>query len=126
MKTKNLKENKGIIISLKNEKYIPDLFGEYDGNLMRIEKILGVNIKGRGNIIEVSGEKSKFAKNVINDLYFQLIKGSKIGIEEVDAAIRMNGMNNKIDENKTIDFIIKTVKKNIRPRTHAQINYVEI
>ena len=69
MKSKNIKTENGLIIDLEDERLIPDLFGEYDGNLVRIEKTLGVNIRGRGKIIEVSGEESEFAESVIKDLY---------------------------------------------------------
>ena len=86
MKSKNIKAENGLIIDLEDERLIPDLFGEYDGNLVRIEKTLGVNIRGRGKIIEVSGEKSEFAESVIKDLYLQLTKGHRIGIEEVESA----------------------------------------
>ena len=38
----------------------------------------------------------------------------------------MNRSNDKIiRDSKAIDFIIKTTKKNIRPRTYTQIKYVE-
>ena len=126
MKSKNIKAENGLIIDLEDERLIPDLFGEYDGNLVRIEKTLGVNIRGRGKIIEVSGEKSEFAESVIKDLYLQLTKGYRVGIEEVDASIIMNRSNDKIiRDSKAIDFIIKTTKKNIRPRTYTQIKYAE-
>ena len=123
MKSANLKHNKGLIISIENEKLIPELFGQYDGNLSRIEKTLGVNIRCRGKIIEVSGSKSEFAKNVINDLYEQISNGYKISIEEVDASIKMN-IENMVDNKKIEDAIIKTVKKSIRPRTISQIKYI--
>ena len=123
MKSKNIKAENALIIDLEDERLIPDLFGEYDGNLVRIEKTLGVNIRGRGKIIEVSGEKSEFAESVIKDLYLQLTKGYRVGIEEVDASIIMNRSNDKIiRDSKAIDFIIKTTKKNIRPRLIRKLN----
>ena len=125
MKTAVTITNKGLIVSFDNEKLIPDLFGEYDSNLNRIEKLLDVNIKGRGKVIQVTGKNAEFARSVINDLYIQLKKGFIVGLEEVDASVRMNNGKNKRDKNILVDYIIKTLRKSIRPRTHSQISYVE-
>jgi len=117
---------KGLVIKFENDRLIPDLFGEYDGNLNRIEKLLNVNIRSRGKVLEIFGKNAELTQNVLNDLYRQLKKGFNVGFEEVDASIRMNNkINNEIDKSKLPDLLIKTIKKNIRPRTYAQIKYVE-
>ena len=126
MKSAESKIIKGLVIKFENEKLIPDLFGEYDGNLNRIEKLLNVDIRSRGKVLEIFGKNAELTHNVLNDLYRQLKKGFNVGFEEVDASIRMNNkINNEVDKSKLSDLLIKTIKKNIRPRTYSQINYVE-
>ena len=126
MKSAESKIIKGLVIKFENEKLIPDLFGEYDGNLNRIEKLLNVDIRSRGKVLEIFGKNSELTCNVLNDLYRQLKKGFSVGFEEVDASIRKNNkINNEVDKSKLSDLLIKTIKKNIRPRTYSQINYVE-
>ena len=117
--------DKNIIISFNNESLIPDLFGQFDKNLRRIEYLLNVNLHVRGKNVSISGEKILLAKNVLNDLYSQLEKGFDIGFEEVDASIRMNSEENnfirKMDSNTPL---IKTDKKTVRARTHTQNKYI--
>ena len=103
-----------IIISFNNESLIPDLFGQFDKNLRRIENLLNVNLHGRGKNVSISGEKVLLAKNVLNDLYGQLEKGFDIDSEEVDASIRMNSLDNnflkKMEDNTPL---IRTEKKTV-------------
>jgi len=119
----SLKSKKNIILSFNNEKLMPYLYGELDKNLHRIESILNVNLYSRGSNIEISGEKVKLAKEVLNDLYAQIKKGFEIGYEEVDASIRMNGdkINNSLKEEGTL---IVSSKKTIKARTHRQNEYI--
>ena len=126
MKSAESKIIKGLVIKFENEKLIPDLFGEYDCNLNRIEKLLNVDIRSRGKVLEIFGKNAELTHNVLNDLHRQLKKGFSVGFEEVDASIRMNNtIQNEVDKSKLSDLLIKTIKKNIRPRTYSQINYVE-
>ena len=119
----NIDEN--IVISFNNQKLIPDLFGQFDKNLRRIEYLLNVNLHGRGKNVSISGEKINLAKNVLNDLYEQLKKGFDIGFEEVDASIRMNSEKNNYTEKTAVDIpIIRTEKKIVRARTHTQKKYI--
>jgi phosphate starvation-inducible PhoH-like protein len=114
-----------IIISFNNESLIPNLFGQFDKNLRRIEYLLNVNLHGRGKNVSISGEKALLAKNVLNDLYGQLEKGFDIDFEEVDASIRMNSVeNNFIKKIGDETPLIRTEKKTVRARTHKQNEYI--
>ena len=117
--------DKNIVISFNNQELIPDLFGQFDKNLRRIESLLNVNLHGRGKNVSISGEKIHLAKNVLNDLYGQLKKGFDIGFEEVDASIRMNSEKNNYIEKTAVDIpLIRTEKKIVRARTHTQNKYI--
>ena len=122
--TQNIRD-KNIVISFNSEELIPDLFGQFDKNLRRIESLLKVNLHGRGKNVSISGEKIHLAKNVLNDLYGQLKKGFDIGFEEVDASIRMNSVeNNFLNKTEADITLIRTVKKTVRARTHKQNQYI--
>ena len=98
MKDTQNTRDKNIVISFNSEELIPDLFGQFDKNLRRIESLLKVNLHGRGKNVSISGDKVHLAKNVLNDLYGQLKKGFEIGFEEVDASIRMNIVENNSEQ----------------------------
>ena len=125
MKGSHNRVDSNIIISFNNESLIPNLFGQFDKNLRRIEYLLNVNLHGRGKNVSISGEKVLLAKNVLNDLYGQLEKGFDIDSEEVDASIRMNSVDNnflkKMEDNTPL---IRTEKKTVRARTHTQNQYI--
>ena len=125
MKDTQNTRDKNIVISFNNEELIPDLFGQFDKNLRRIESLLKVNLHGRGKNVSISGDKVHLAKNVLNDLYGQLKKGFDIGFEEVDASIRMNSVeNNFLNKTEADITLIRTVKKTVRARTHTQNQYI--
>ena len=105
--------DKNIVISFNNEELIPDLFGQFDKNLRRIESLLNVNLHGRGKNVSISGNEVNLAQKVLHDLYDQLKDGFEIGFEEIDASIRMNSVKNNLSKNiGTDNLLIKTVKKN--------------
>ena len=125
MKESHNRVDDNIIISFNNESLIPNLFGQFDKNLRRIEYLLNVNLHGRGKNVSISGEKVLLAKNVLNDLYGQLEKGFDIDFEEVDASIRMNSVeNNFIKKIGDETPLIRTEKKTVRARTHKQNEYI--
>ena len=125
MKESHNRVDNNIIISFNNESLIPNLFGQFDKNLRRIEYLLNVNLHGRGKNVSISGEKALLAKNVLNDLYGQLEKGFDIDFEEVDASIRMNSVeNNFIKKIGDETPLIRTEKKTVRARTHKQNEYI--
>ena len=126
MKDTQNTRDKNIVISFNSEELIPDLFGQFDKNLRRIESLLNVNLHGRGKNVSISGDKVHLAKNVLNDLYGQLKKGFDIGFEEVDASIRMNSVeNNFLNKTEADITLIRTVKKTVRARTHTQNQYIQ-
>ena len=125
MKGSQNSNDKNIIISFNKEEFIPELFGQFDKNLHRIESLLNVNLHGRGKNVSISGDEVHLAQKVLNDLYDQLKDGFEIGFEEIDASIRMNSVNNNLSKKlETDNLLIRTVKKTVRARTHRQNVYI--
>ena len=101
--------------------------GELNGNLKLLEKTFKVKIFQNGNKIVISGdeENTKKASNAIKDLYESTSKGVELSKEEIQMAINnnedLNLPSSSIDINENI---IKTPKKNIKPRGKNQNNYL--
>lgn len=101
--------------------------GELNGNLKLVEKTFKVKIFQNGNKIVISGdeEDTKKASNAIKDLYESTSKGVELSKEKIQMVINnnedLNPPSSSIDINENI---IKTPKKNIKPRGKNQNNYL--
>ncbi len=101
--------------------------GELNGNLKLLEKTFKVKIFQNGNKIVISGdeEDTKKASNAIKDLYELTSKGVELSKKKIQMVINnnedLNPPSSSIDINENI---IKTPKKNIKPRGKNQNNYL--
>jgi len=70
---------------------LPQLFGERDANLDRIERQLGVSLVSRGNRIAISGPSARtdVARTALAALYDRLKRGLEVDPGAVDAALRL-------------------------------------
>ena len=101
--------------------------GELNGNLKLVEKSFKVKIFQNGNKIVISGdeENTKKASNAIKDLYASTSKGIELSREKIQMAINNNEDLNLISSSLDIkENIIKTPKRNIKPRGKNQNNYL--
>jgi phosphate starvation-inducible PhoH-like protein len=69
---------------------LPQLFGERDRHLDRIERDLGVSVVSRGNRLAISGpqDRAELARVALAALYDRLQRGLDVDGGEVDAALR--------------------------------------
>ena len=67
------------------------LYGQFDENLARIERKLGVDIRSKGNQLSIKGPPSatEQARRAIDYLYELARKGAEISASEVDGALRI-------------------------------------
>ena len=105
------------------------LFGEHDSHLARIEQKLGVWITSRGNRLAITGrpEATGRTKAVLLELYDMLRRAVPVGLQEVDAALRMSGGADQAGEVTRLisdDTVIATQKRQIMPRSPNQAAYV--
>jgi len=98
--------------------------GEFNNNLKELEKITETKIYSRGNSILVknSSIKNELVKNAIIFLTDQLILNGTIEKKDIISSINKFMINEKTD--KKIEYIIKTPKKSVIPRSEKQKNYV--
>jgi phosphate starvation-inducible PhoH-like protein len=77
-----------IVLTFDNNKYASALYGQFDENLARIEKKLGLDLRSKGNQLSISGDPVA-AERALDYLYGLLQKGHELSQSEVDGAIRM-------------------------------------
>ena len=98
--------------------------GEFNNNLKELEKITETKIYSRGNsiLVKSSSTKNELVKNAIIFLTDQLILNGTIEKKDIISSISKFMINEKTD--KKIEYIIKTPKKSVIPRSEKQKNYV--
>ncbi|MGR3650409.1 MAG: PhoH family protein, partial [Roseovarius sp.] len=122
-------------VEFPDNKLLIDLCGEYDRNLAEIERVLGVQIVRRGNLLSVLGEEAPAAEatGVLNALYARLEGGKDVDFADVDRELRMGaddeatgGLDgDQLEMFKGGAVEIRTRKKLVEPRTDAQKAYVQ-
>jgi len=97
--------------------------GEFNNNLKELEKITDTNIYSRGNSILVknSSSKNEIVKNAIVFLFDQFINNGTIEKKDIISSVNKFMIEEKIDK---IEYIIKTPKKSVIPRSEKQKKYV--
>lgn len=70
---------------------VPLLFGEHGVHLARIEEILEVQIHSKGNEVVIAGahKQIQHARQVLEALWERISDDLEVGLDEVDAAIRI-------------------------------------
>ena len=101
--------------------------GEFNSNLQELEKLTNTNLYFRGNsiIIKSNEGKNEIIKNAIQFLAEQFINNGSIEKKDILSSINkfmIEEKNNKSNQN--IEYIIKTPKKSVIPRSEKQKNYV--
>ena len=125
---KNLKfvysDNDTLSIIFNNNEILMGVVGEFNNNLKELEKITETKIYSRGNsiLVKSSSAKNELVKNAIIFLTDQLILNGTIEKKDIISSINKFMINEKTD--KKIEYIIKTPKKSVIPRSEKQKNYV--
>ena len=125
-----------ISLELPSNSLIAVLVGHHSINLVKLEKMIDVNINLFGNQFNISGNKENVNKakliimNVYNKLSSNKLQISEFDFSNFETELRMiKGMtcksksNLKIDQNK--DFKFETWKKTIIPKSIGQNKYFE-
>ena len=101
--------------------------GEFNDNLKELEKITKTNIYSRGNSILIKSnlKKNELVKNAITFLTEQFIINGTIEKKDIISSVNKFMIDEKINSSeKNIEYIIKTPKKSVIPRSERQKNYV--
>ncbi len=120
-------DNNSLSIVFQDNDLLLGVVGEFNNNLKELEKLTNTSIYSRGNSILIKSDpkKNNLVKNAIQFLTNQfLINGN---IEKKDIISSVNKFmieENNNNTNKNIEYIIKTPKKSVIPRSEKQKNYV--
>jgi len=117
-------DNDTLSIIFSNNEILMGVVGEFNNNLKELEKITETKIYSRGNsiLVKSSSTKNELIKNAIIFLTDQLILNGTIEKKDIISSINKFMINEKTD--KKIEYIIKTPKKSVIPRSEKQKNYV--
>tara|TARA_Y100000590_G_scaffold15184_1_gene18282 strand:+ start:5128 stop:6135 length:1008 start_codon:yes stop_codon:yes gene_type:complete len=120
-------ENNTLSIIFQNNDLLLGVVGEFNNNLKELEKISKTNIYSRGNSILVKSDpkKNDLVKNAIQFLTDQFINNGTIEKKDIFSSVNKFMIDEKINSiGKNIEYIIKTPKKSVIPRSEKQKNYV--
>ena len=120
-------ENNTLSIIFRNNEMLLGVVGEFNNNIKELEKITETNIYSRGNSILVKSDpiKNNIIKNAIQFLTEQFLNNGTIEKKDIISSVNKFMIKEKISNTeKNIEYIIKTPKKSVIPRSEKQKNYV--
>ena len=130
-------ERSRVEVTFDRPQLLPQLFGEYDSNILALEERLGVYIHARGQkvVIEGSAEAVAHAREVLTELHSRVIRGEAIDTGLIDAVVAMSteptfsGIFRAEHDGGGADgggppIMIRTRNKTIVPRSQTQISYM--
>ncbi len=119
-------ENDTLSIIFQSNENLLGVVGEFNNNLKELEKLTNTNIYSRGNSILVKSttKNNEIIKNAIKFLNDRFIINGSIEKKDIISSINNFMINEKISSEKNLEYIIKTPKKSVIPRSEKQKNYV--
>ena len=119
-------DNDALSIIFQNNEVLLGVVGEFNNNIKELEKITNTNIYSRGNSILVKStpKNNELVKNAIKFLSEQFIINRTIEKKDIISSVNKFMIDEKINSKKNIEYIIKTPKKSVIPRSEKQKNYV--
>ena len=119
-------ENNTLSIIFQNNDLLLGVTGEFNNNLKELEKITETSLYSRGNSILVKSdpEKNNVVKNAIQFLTEQYLNNGTIEKKDIISSVNKFMINENKNIEKKIEYIIKTPKKSVIPRSEKQKDYV--
>ena len=119
-------ENDALSIIFQNNEILLGVVGEFNNNIKQLEEITHTNIYTRGNsiLVKSNAKKNELVKNAIKFLSEQFIENGTIEKKDIISSVNKFMIDEKINSSKNIEYIIKTPKKSVIPRSEQQKKYV--
>ena len=119
-------ENNTLSIIFQNNDLLLGVAGEFNNNLKELEKITKTSLYSRGNSILVKSdpEKNNLIKNAIQFLTEQFLNNGTIEKKDIISSINEFMIHENKNVEKKVEYIIKTPKKSVIPRSERQKDYV--
>jgi len=120
-------DNNTLSIVFQSNELLLGVLGEFNNNLKELEKITKTSIYSRGNSILLKNdqEKNELVKNAIQFLVNQFINNGTLEKKDIESSVNKFMIDEKFsNKSKNIEYIIKTPKKSVIPRSEKQKNYI--
>ena len=119
-------DDDSLSIVFQNNNVLSSVVGEFNNNVKELEKLTNTNIYTRGNSISVKGDQEKITliKNAIKFLTEQFIINGTIEKKDILSSVNKFMTSENKNRKEKIEFIIKTPKKSVIPRSEKQKDYV--
>ncbi len=119
-------DNDTLSVIFKYNEVLLGVVGEFNNNLKELEKITKTSIYSRGNSILVKStpKNNELVKNAIKFLSEQFIINGTIEKKDIISSVNKFMIDEEINSNKNVEYIIKTPKKSVIPRSEKQKNYL--
>ena len=119
-------ENNALSIIFQKNDLLLGVAGEFNNNLKELEKITQTSLYSRGNSILVKSdpEKNNLIKNAVQFLTEQFLINGTIEKKDIISSVNKFMINETNNSAKKVEYIIKTPKKSVIPRSEKQKDYV--
>ena len=119
-------ENNSLSVVFQDNNLLLGILGEFNKNLKELERLTKTNLYFRGNsiIIKSNPERNEIIKHAIQFLCDQFITNGSIEEKDIISSIDKFMISENNNSKKNIEYIIKTPKKSVIPRSEKQKNYV--
>jgi len=120
-------ENNTLSIIFQKNEMLLGVVGEFNNNIKELERITKTKIYSRGNsiLVKSNSEKNELIKNAVKFLSDQFKINGTIEKKDIISSVNKFMIDEKINNTaKNIEYIIKTPKKSVIPRSEKQKKYV--
>ncbi len=120
-------ENNALSIVFQSNELLLGVLGEFNNNLKELEKITNTSIYSRGNsiLLKNAPEKNELIKNAIQFLVDQFLNNGSLEKKDIESSVNKFMIDEKVtNKSGNVEYIIKTPKKSVIPRSEKQKNYI--
>ena len=120
-------ENNALSIVFQSNELLLGVLGEFNNNLKELEKITNTSIYSRGNsiLLKNNPEKNEIIKNAIQFLVDQFLNNGTLEKKDIESSVNKFMIDEKVtNKSGNVEYIIKTPKKSVIPRSEKQKNYI--
>ncbi|MEQ8486094.1 MAG: PhoH family protein [Pseudomonadales bacterium] len=126
-----------VVLEPDDSQRLAALCGPFDQNLKHLEKRLGVLIRNRGNVFQISGPEPrlKAASALLSQLYRETLTRDSIEPDAVHLFLQESGVDELLARESQVegapasadgdDRVIRTGRKSVMPRGRNQVGYVD-
>ena len=120
-------DNNSLSVIFHNNELLMGVAGEFNKNLKELEKMTNSSLYSRGNSIMIKSDpqKNELIKNAIQFLVDQFLNNGTLEKKDIESSVNKFMIDEKVtNKSGNVEYIIKTPKKSVIPRSEKQKNYI--